>query len=100
MELSSIKDFLIIEKSVNGSVDVIAARYIPFLNYVKGKFYLKEHCYSTCTCLENVKLMVSTYIEYVHISVKGGYNLIFQLTQLNLLSFTEVFYKFLIYDLN
>ena len=38
-------------RSVNGSVDVSAARYVPFLNYVEGRFYLKEYYCSTCTCL-------------------------------------------------
>ena len=45
--------------SVNGSVDVLPARYVPILNYIEAKFYLKEHCCSTFTCLEYIRLVVS-----------------------------------------
>ena len=48
---------LLRNRSVNGSVDVLAARYVPFLNYVEAKFYLKEHCCSICTCPEYVRVV-------------------------------------------
>ena len=56
----ALKTFLSLRnRSVNGSVDVLAARYVPFLNYVEAKFYLMGHCGSTSTCRENVRLVVS-----------------------------------------
>ena len=56
----ALKTFLLLRnRSVNGSVDVLAARYVPFLNYVEAKFYLKGDGCSTCTCLEYVTLVVS-----------------------------------------
>ena len=56
----ALKTFLSLRnRSVNGSVDVLAARYVPFFHYVEAKFHPKEHCCSTCTCLEYVRLVVS-----------------------------------------
>ena len=56
----ALKTFLSLRnRSVNGSADVLVSRYVPFLNYVEAKFHSKEHCYSTCTCLEYVRLVVS-----------------------------------------
>ena len=56
----ALKTFLSLRnRSVNGSVDVLTARYVPFLNYVEAKFYLNGDCCSACTCLEYVRLVVS-----------------------------------------
>ena len=54
----------LINRSINGPTDVLAARYVPFLNYIEAKFHLKTHGCSTCTCLEFVRLAVSRYIGH------------------------------------
>ena len=62
----ALKTTLIVDKLINKwSVDVLAARYFPFLNYVQAKFHLNEHCCSTCTCLDFARLVVVSRGRYL-----------------------------------